>query len=66
LPAAEWNCGWKAARLHPEAQVNIKGFEELPPHRNGYFDVVSSNIPCEVMKARMPPSRTASSPLAKK
>ena len=33
------------ARLHPEAQVNIKGFEELPPHRNGYFDVVSSNIP---------------------
>ena len=33
------------ARLHPEAQVNIKGFEELSPHRNGYFDVVSSNIP---------------------
>lgn len=33
------------SRLHPEAQVNIKGFEELPPHRNGYFDVVSSNIP---------------------
>ena len=33
------------AQLHPEAQVNIKGFEELPPHRNGYFDVVSSNIP---------------------
>ena len=33
------------ARLYPEAQVNIKGFEELPPHRNGYFDVVSSNIP---------------------
>ena len=25
------------ARLHPEAQVNIKGFEELPPHRNGLF-----------------------------
>ena len=33
------------SRLHPEAQVNIKGFEELPPHRNDYFDVVSSNIP---------------------
>ena len=33
------------SRLHPEAQVNIKGFEELPPHRKDYFDVVSSNIP---------------------
>ena len=29
----------------PKHRVNIKGFEELPPHRNGYFDVVSSNIP---------------------
>lgn len=32
------------AQLHPEVQVNIKGFEELPPRQNGYYDVVSSNI----------------------
>ena len=33
------------SRLYPDAQVNVKGFEELPSRHNGYFDVASSNIP---------------------
>lgn len=31
--------------LHPESKVRVKGFEEIDPRFNGYFDVVSSNIP---------------------
>ncbi len=31
--------------LHPEAKVRVKGFEEIDSRFNGYFDVVSSNIP---------------------
>ena len=26
-------------------QVNIEGFQSIQPYYNGYFDVVSSNIP---------------------
>ncbi|CDN31338.1 putative DNA methylase [Mucinivorans hirudinis] len=30
---------------HPETKVRINGFEEIDKRFNGYFDVVSSNIP---------------------
>ena len=31
--------------LYPESKVNIEGFQSIQPYYNGYFDVVSSNIP---------------------
>ena len=31
--------------LHPESKVKVNGFEEIDSRFNGYFDVVSSNIP---------------------
>jgi N12 class adenine-specific DNA methylase len=32
-------------QLYPGANVNIKGFEEIPSDENGSYDVVASNIP---------------------
>lgn len=37
--------GQMLTALHPESKVCIKGFEEIDKRFNGYFDVVSSNIP---------------------
>ena len=31
--------------LYPESKVNIEGFQSIQPYYNGYFDMVSSNIP---------------------
>lgn len=31
--------------LYPKSKVNIEGFQSIQPYYNGYFDVVSSNIP---------------------
>lgn len=31
--------------LHPNAQVNIRGFQTIPASYSGYFDIVTSNIP---------------------
>lgn len=31
--------------LHPNTKVNINGFEDIDKRFNGYFDIVSSNIP---------------------
>ena len=33
------------SKLYPDCHVNIEGFEKLDKSQNGYFDVVSSNIP---------------------
>lgn len=32
-------------QLYPDADVNIRGFEEIPVDENGSYDVVGSNIP---------------------
>lgn len=37
--------GQMLTALHPESKVRVKGFEEIDKQFNGYFDVVSSNIP---------------------
>ena len=37
--------GQMLSALHPEAKVRIRAFEEIDKKLNGYFDVVSSNIP---------------------
>lgn len=37
--------GQMLTALHPEAKIRIRGFEEIDKKLNGYFDVVSSNIP---------------------
>lgn len=37
--------GQMLSALQPEAKVRIKGFEDIDKRFNGYFDVVSSNIP---------------------
>ena len=31
--------------LYPESRVTIDGFQSIQPYYNGYFDMVSSNIP---------------------
>ena len=31
--------------LYPKSKVNIEGFQSIQPYYNGYFDMVSSNIP---------------------
>ena len=31
--------------LYPKSRVTIDGFQSIQPYYNGYFDVVSSNIP---------------------
>ncbi|SFO28674.1 Helicase conserved C-terminal domain-containing protein [Paenimyroides ummariense] len=33
------------SHLHPEGNINIKGFEEIPENQLNTFDVISSNIP---------------------
>ena len=37
--------GQMLTALQPESKVRIKGFEDIDKRFNGYFDVVSSNIP---------------------
>lgn len=37
--------GQMLSALHPETKVRIRGFEEIDKKMEGYFDVVSSNIP---------------------
>ena len=37
--------GQMLTALHPETKVRVRGFEEIDKQFNGYFDVVSSNIP---------------------
>lgn len=37
--------GQMLTALHPETKTIVKGFEEIEKKHNGYFDVVSSNIP---------------------
>ena len=31
--------------LYPKSRVTIDGFQSIQPYYNGYFDMVSSNIP---------------------
>lgn len=37
--------GQMLSALHPQTNVRIRGFEEIDKKFNGYFDIVSSNIP---------------------
>lgn len=37
--------GQLLSALHPDDKIRIRGFEEIESKFNGYFDVVSSNIP---------------------
>lgn len=32
-------------QLHPDSRIKVAGFEEIPEHENGQYDIIASNIP---------------------